>query len=114
MKSFVKENWRFGFQGSKKGKEMDLTINIKKNKNGVFLSLLVFCSSFSKRLKTICIPVGFNLSGWKLFLSAREWTLNIGPVDSIVVIKRRHAVEKIVAEPVSHATVEELRNVCLH
>lgn len=110
LRSLMKGEGPLGFQESRKGKEMDLTMNVKENKNEIFLSLLVVSSFFSKGFKSICIPRGSNFTGGKLFLSALEWTLNISPRVSTVEIQRKQVVEKMVVDPVSHATVEELRN----
>lgn len=44
------------FVGSQKGKNMDLTLNVKENKGGRLLSLLCCSSTLSRGFKCICFP----------------------------------------------------------
>lgn len=89
---------------------MDITLNIKNNKGGTYISLLVVNTSVLRGHKSTCIPMGKNFEGWRSFLSALEWSLNINPGINRVEIQRKESVEKVVAIPVSNSVVEEFRN----
>lgn len=97
-----------GFLGTRRGKAMDITTNIKKNKGGHFLSILCFSKKFRQGYNCICIPRGLNSSGWRTFCQALEGVAKDRP-EAATVQTRRGQVEKIVAEVVPHQTVYELR-----
>lgn len=55
-------------------------------------------------------PNGVEASGWKSLVDALSWLLGIFPRTVTAEIRRRQAVDKIVAQPISHEIVAELRN----
>lgn len=109
LKILIREKVKTGFVESRKGSKRDVTLSVKKNKGGVYLWLLVFSSLFHRGLMCICVPVRDGFVGWKLLLNALRWGLNLNPGASMVEIRHKEGVEKVVAEPVSHEVVAELR-----
>lgn len=66
----LKDEKRLGFVGSRKGKNMDLMLNLKRNKGGIFLSMLCYSSSSTKNPKCLYFPKGSNASGWNALVEA--------------------------------------------
>lgn len=70
LKSLAVGEFRLGFLGSFKGENSDLMLNLRKNKGGLYLSMLWFSTSCSRGFKNICVPQGRLTEGWKGLLSA--------------------------------------------
>lgn len=100
---------RVGVLGSRRGKEMDIVINVKRNKAGFYISILCLNSKLSRGFTCIRIPQGKNCQGWILFQKALDWVLSENPRKGEVQIRRKE-VQKVIAEIVPHETVYELRS----
>lgn len=94
LKFLLESDRRLGHVGSQKGIKMDLTLTVKQNKGGKFLSLLCFSDCFNNGVKCLYIPHGRDSVGWKCFLSALQWVLNIKPGIQTVEIRRRQAARR--------------------
>lgn len=80
---------KVGFLGSRKGKAMDLTLTVKCNKRGFFLSVLYFSNTFKRGFICICVPRGGSSLGWESFLKALQWVICENPGSSTVRISRK-------------------------
>lgn len=58
IKGLTEGEGKLGFVGSRKGTNIDVILNLNKNKGGSYLSLLCFTDSFSRGFKCLCFPMG--------------------------------------------------------
>lgn len=98
------------FIGSRKGATMDVTLNLKRNKRGVFSLPYLFFITFHQRFQIFVLLYVHESYSWKLLLNSLAWVLNIKPGIELVEIARTHLPEKVMAPVVSHETVADLRN----
>lgn len=97
---------KVGLFGSRRRKEMDLVVNVRKNKGGFFVSKLCFTGVSYRSYRCICLPKGTKSYGWWTFVKAAEWFMCDSPALSTVQIKRKE-VEKVEAEKISHEAVTQ-------
>lgn len=60
----MKRQKRYGFVGKTHSGEINLIVNIKRNQEGAFLSLLFISNAFIRVVRMVCIPMGGDLLGW--------------------------------------------------
>lgn len=94
LRDLVKRHQKSSFVGKTQSGEINLIANIKKNHEGVFLSLLFISHSFRRGVRTICIPLGEDLSGWVEFCgSVSSVVLGVAiPTAAAPVPRSRQAV----------------------
>lgn len=110
LKRLIAGDVKLGFIGSKKVNASNLIKNLRSNRGGRYLSKQWFNSSCSKGFKTICVPQGCNLEGWKSRLSSLQGCLCLNKENRTVMIRRRSGEDKVFACPVRNDRVDEIRN----
>lgn len=110
LRSCLEGEKRLGYEGSRRGRKMDLAVIIKHNRGGMFLSLFLLGLRINPTVENLSAFPSRNFEGWRLFLNSLDWMANTNPGVTTVEIRRKQIVEKVLAVLVCNEIVHDLRN----